>query len=689
MSFRLGIFLMIFWLTAAGQTPGPARAPRVGQLPATTSPQTAAPAVVPRPSPVPAPTPVSPALSSAPILTGPKYSPFQMDFGTIDYNASSRRTFLLTAPSLGEITLQIPRGAFAAVELRRVPPVSQGNRGALARVGGSTPVTPVPSSPASLFVLYKWNFATGEEMQIDLLFTPNAIKDASPGLRTASMELVGPGNQPWHVSIPLRGVVAGPLVQLNPQAVPSAQAKKPAATKPSSTATGTVSALPTPASASSIAPGTVSALPTPASGGVQGAAPVLNAPVYSPNQFDFGEVWDGDLTRKTLYLTTNASGYVTVQLPSGPYRVVEFREMGPVQSPQSKNPGSKSPNLGPIQPVKTKITYQDGQSGPFQWSLGPGVDIQIVIGFQPHFNLMSEIAGQKSATMKVTGPGPHGNWLLSIPIVGMFDGLKLSATMAPENKEILAIAGEKYVPLNLTLFGLDTPVSGTVRAGSQVPPGVSVISKAVKVGAKEKLPVTVWLSLGNISADRNPRPLELLFDDGKKTSKALFQFIGLPGSRTFTSGERNDCVVSHLRLTLTLEAPMHNKITGGFYIASLDDATGDPGTGTYDVQMSMSKGLSLDGYMVGSFMLFAETGGVRVLDQNYWPTYETQNGTEIKKTGPVSAGHGPRQWMQILDGQARFGCQLSRYMNHDPNKIPEVLCGPNYECTKIKWAPMQ
>jgi hypothetical protein len=664
-------------------------------LPPLAAPQASAPgkaasastAVTPKPSPTPAAPPQLPSLSSAPALTGPKYSPVQMDFGTIDYNASSRRTFLLTAPNSGEITLQIARGAFAAVELRRVPP-DQGSKMRAPRVP-SGPITPVPSLGGDSSVFYKWNFAAGEEMQLDIVFTPNAVKDTNPGPRTASLDLRGPGNQPWHINIPLRGAVAGPLVQLNPQAGPSAKANKSAATTPSGTSPGTVSALPTPASPPSNAPGKVNALPTPAS--VGGAALVLNIPVHSPDNFDFGEVWDGDMTRKTFHLTTTAAGYVTVQIPNGPFRVAEFREMGAVQAP-SKNPGSKSPvNLGPIQPVKSRITYQDGQSGPFQWSLAPGTDIQIDVAFQPHFNLFTEAAGQKSASMKVTGPGMHGNWTLSVPLLGMFDGLKLSATMAPETKEILAITGEKYVPLNVTLYGLDTPVTGTIRAGSQVPPGVSVMPKSVNVGAKAKLAVTVWLSLGTINApkDRSPQPLELVFDDGKKTSKAMFQFIGLPGSRTFSSGERNDCVVSHLRLTLTLQAPMHNKITGGFYIANLDDATGDPGTGTYDVQMSMPKGLSLDGYMVGSFMLFAETSGVRVLDQNYWPTYETQNGTEIKKTGPVSGGHGPKQWMQILDGQARFGCQLSRYMNHDPNKIPEVLCGPNYECTKIKWAPMQ
>ncbi len=641
-----------------------------------------------RPSPTPTPAQSPAILPAAPAFTGPRYSPSEMDFGIVDPNASSRRTFSLTSPTSGEITLQIPRGLFVAVAMRRVPPPAQGSK-MQAHPAPSGPLTPVPSSPTDLFVLYKWNFAAGEGMQLDVDFAPNSFKDVAPGLRTSFMELSGAGGRPWQVHVPLRGVVAGPPVQLAPQKGPSAQAKKPAATTPSSTAPGTVAALPTPASPSSNAPGTVSALPTPASAGVQGAAPVLNTPVHSPDKFDFGEVWDGDMTRKTFYLTTTAAGYVTVQIPKGPFRVAEFREMGPVQAP-SKNPGNKTtPNLGPIQPVKTKISYLDGQSGPFQWSLAPDTDIQIVIAFQPHFNLFTEAAGQKSATMKVTGPGMHGNWTISVPLIGMFDGLKISATMAPETKEILAIAGEKYVPLNVTLFGLSTPLNGTIRAGGTVPAGVTVMSKSVKIGANQKLPVTVWLSLGsiNVPKDRSSEPLELVFDDGQKTSKALLQFTGLPSSLTLASGERNDCVVSHLRMNLALQAPMHSKITGGFYIPNLDDYTTDPGGGKYDLQMSMPKGLNLDGYMVGTFLVFGESGGVRVFKQDYWPTYETQNGTDIKHSGPLAVIRNAKQWAQILDGHARFGCQLSRYMNHSEDKFPEALCERNYECTRIRWQP--
>src|SRR5262249_14125911 len=254
---------------------------------------------------------------------GSKYGPALMDFGTVDYKASSQRTFSITAPTAGAVTLQMPKGMFLATELRRIAPAQVG-RGSSAQALRPAPAKPIPVQADNFFSIYQLNFAAGEEMQLDIVFTPGNLNDASPGPRTGTMVLSGPGNQPWRVSIPLRGAVAGSLVQLNPQTGPSAKAPKPAVTTPSSAAPATVSALPTPAP------------------GPKGAAVAMNTPTHSPDQFDFCEVWNDDMTRKNFHLTTTAAGYVTVQIPKGPFRVAEFRELGPVQLPSKNNPGNKS-----------------------------------------------------------------------------------------------------------------------------------------------------------------------------------------------------------------------------------------------------------------------------------------------------------------------------------------------------------
>src|SRR5262249_5456471 len=120
------------------------------------------------PSPTPAPTPVAPQLplTAAPALAGPKYSPALMDFGTVDYKASSQRTFSITAPTAGAVTLQMPKGMFLATELRRIAPAQVG-RGSSAQALRPAPAKPIPVQADNFFSIYQLNFAAGEEMQLD------------------------------------------------------------------------------------------------------------------------------------------------------------------------------------------------------------------------------------------------------------------------------------------------------------------------------------------------------------------------------------------------------------------------------------------------------------------------------------------------------------------------------------------
>src|SRR5262249_49192334 len=67
----------------------------------------------------------------------------------------------------------------------------------------------------------------------------------------------------------------------------------------------------------------------------QPAVPTMNTPQHAPDQLDFGQVLDGKSATRTLSLTTNAPGYVTVNIPPGPFRVSEFREMA--QNPSKIN----------------------------------------------------------------------------------------------------------------------------------------------------------------------------------------------------------------------------------------------------------------------------------------------------------------------------------------------------------------
>src|SRR5215831_11399847 len=318
-----------------------------------------------------------------------------------------------------------------------------------------------------------------------------------------------------------------------------------------------VTATPTPPKALQTAPAGVAARPTPTPAAAPpsvGSIALSNSPVHSPDQFDFGEVWDGDLAKKTFYITANASGVITVNIPAGPFHVSEYREMGEAKG-TSKNTGMAKGPIVPIQPVKVRYQYPDGGTGPLQWKLEPGTDVQIDVVFQPHFKFGSEMAGQKTSIMKVTGPGPKLNWTLALPLRGVFDGVKMSVLISADQKEVFGVQNDEGAYANLTITGLGTPVQGTIKAGGTLPKGVSVQSQVVTVPAKVSLKVPVWIAFGAIQAWRQ-QPLELVFESSSGSSKTQFFLTILsPANFEMNSGNRGDCGVSRASLSLHIAPP--------------------------------------------------------------------------------------------------------------------------------------
>jgi hypothetical protein len=378
---------------------------------------------------------------------------------------------------------------------------------------------------------------------------------------------------------------------------------------------------------------------------------ILNSPEHSPEQLDFGAVWNGQLSKRTFVLTTNANGYVAVTIPAGPFRIAEFREMG--VGGQSVGGGAAARFL--VRNVKTRITYQPGQSGPFQWSLASGAEIQVDVVFEPRFDLATMMAGPKSATMKVTGPGPKGGWTLSIPMHGMFNGLQVRTPLTADWKEVYAVPGDTGTFVNLTLTGLGSPVSGTLKGGT-VPAGVSVVPKKVNVPAGQLVHTSVSLTFSNVPTDGIARPLEILFDDGTGISKASLSFAGLPKTASFASGQRGDCGVSRAELKVSLTGPSQSahQITNRGYVH-------------YEL-----KGWNLDLINRRYVWMVAESGGVRVLEEVL--RLLERNADEVKESDGQPILMTYENWARVIRGPARFGCQLS-----------ERLGAPIAE--NLKWAP--
>ncbi len=271
---------------------------------------------------------------------------------------------------------------------------------------------------------------------------------------------------------------------------------------------------------------------------------ILDVPVHSPQQLDFGAVWNGQSSRRTFGLSSTAAGAVSAQIPAGPYRIVEFRLMsgppGLASSAMARMAGASA------RQVEFRQTYPAGQPAPAQWNVGANQDIEIDVLFEPKFDLFSMTAGQKTAILKVSGPGPSHAWSLAIPIHGMFNGLHIGAIFTVDDKEVQVVEGTARVDVQVRLVGVDTALKGTVH-GQNAPAGVTVGSVPVAVNPAQTVTVKVPVSFtwSALPADGKNRDVPLVFDVPGHASNASFSVVPVPG--TVNAGaQRTDCGIGWL-----------------------------------------------------------------------------------------------------------------------------------------------
>jgi len=175
------------------------------------------------------------------------------------------------------------------------------------------------------------------------------------------------------------------------------------------------------------AQGAASAPAAPSAGLPSSSVAVLNTPQHAPDQLDFGSVADGAPVTRTFTLLTNAAGYVSVTIPPGPFRVSEFREMGPLPAGSKNLPLQSQPAA--VSGVRSRIRYQEGQNGPYQWNMAPNTQMQVDVVVAPR-SQNTQLAGVKTVIMYVTGPGPHGNWVITVPLRATINSSKTTSSAA-------------------------------------------------------------------------------------------------------------------------------------------------------------------------------------------------------------------------------------------------------------------
>ena len=231
--------------------------------------------------------------------------------------------------------------------------------------------------------------------------------------------------------------------------------------------------------------------PAPTAGASVGQA-IISTPEHSPDHLDFGEVWDGQASAKTFSFAVGAAGYVRAEIAPGPFFVSEIQEVSPPTMGSKNNPNQSQVSV--TWQTKGRVTFTEVQPGPWTYgAVGVGDQVRIKVVFKPKFDFGTMMAGPKSATMKVSGPGPMGNWALQVPLNGMFNGKHTSPLLILPQKEFLEVANpfESVKKFVIRLVGAGEDVTGSIVWPS-ASPGLKVKPYGnVHVGGSETKEITV------------------------------------------------------------------------------------------------------------------------------------------------------------------------------------------------------
>lgn len=416
---------------------------------------------------------------------------------------------------------------------------------------------------------------------------------------------------------------------------PAANQPKAAPATPKTTAPGTAPAMPKPAS--SVAPGAIAARPTPASTPnpslTSAQAPVSSAftPVHSPDQLLFGTVWQGDMAKQTLHFQSIGTGYIHIDIPS-PFRVSEIRALTSGGSSKNSGKGASQIPLGPQ--VKTRVSFTPNQPGPYTALIDASTDVDLDVVFQPQ---VQAGLGDKSAIMKITGPGSIHDWGFSIPLHGSVQaGLEAGPNL------LWAIDNDEGAYLDIIIHGTGNGISGTLKGGSVLPPGVSITPQTVNVPAVGTVQTKLWLDFNGIATDSKARPLQVVFAASNHSTTRQIQFAGLPDlAFDINSADRGDCGVSRASLSLHVSPPHQYK---------KQSTKGKLGW----VFLAWNFDMANERYVEMS----ADSGGVQLFDRAPF-VVPMRNMDEYRRSSPYieDLDLSAEQWAKILQGPARFGCQ--------------------------------
>lgn len=225
---------------------------------------------------------------------------------------------------------------------------------------------------------------------------------------------------------------------------------------------------------------------------------------FAPKEPKFPDVWDKQTVNAVIHVTSATDGPVTVSLgANSPFYIKKLAAYdGRVANVRVRSGGSASKKQAAAQTLQA----------PWTITTTAGQDVDITLGFSPHFDLFKFAAGYYKDIVTVSGQYWNPNapkqkpWSVGIPVSGRFNGVMIGTIFYAEDRSAEAIEDPSYDPkvpkaieYQVCVVNAGAPVTGTI-VPEGLPAGVTMQPIPMSVGTGQAVHATLTFNVDRQSA---------------------------------------------------------------------------------------------------------------------------------------------------------------------------------------------
>lgn len=347
---------------------------------------------------------------------------------------------------------------------------------------------------------------------------------------------------------------------------------------------------------------------------------------FSPQQVDFGIIWDGQAPRAEIRIVVPRDGGIALSIEQNrPFRIVKASTASGLM---------KLIRTTPTRAILVEQEPTDSRTQPpWNFDARAGQDLWVVIEFAPHVALFGgDSAGLYQTALNVNGY----NWTATVPLIGYFNGIKIGVIPMLDSHDVHVINPFHYnpnqcavqIPQSLKLLNASQSPQAVLVEPANFPGNFSMppVSVTVPPGGTQQVVLPITLHCLNDMGSRNfELPIKIRYAGQERQTS--FTLVVYPYMyRIPTQGTVGSCKYNaefwtypdgnfHLTVTASTSAILPHEFDYAFYfrgakVAGLElylEGQAQLGTGA-----QKSYGFRQPGLEANYMLLFAEKPDIRL-----------------------------------------------------------------------------